>query len=52
MEIIDTWGMTVQQVNQEFTLGELTDYRFYDSKMQKVKLPLKPYLALRITQIK
>ena len=52
LEIIDTWEMTVQPVNQEFTLDELTDYRFYDNKMQRVRLPLKPYLALRITQLK
>ncbi len=52
VEIIDTWGINVQPVSQEFILGELTDYRFYDNKMRKVKLPLKPYLALRITQIK
>lgn len=52
VELIDTWDMTIQPINQEFTLGELNDYRFYDIKMQKIHLPLKPYLALRITQIK
>lgn len=51
VEIIDTWEMTVKSVADEFTLGELKDYRYFDRDMKKIRLPMKPYLALRITKI-
>jgi hypothetical protein len=51
VEIIDTWDMTVTPYPKLFTTGAEDDYRFYDKDMQKLQLPMKPYLALRITQI-
>lgn len=51
-EIIDTWEMTVQPIPEEFVLSEQNDYRYYDKTMKKIKLPMKPYLAIRLTQIK
>jgi hypothetical protein len=51
-EIIDTWNMTITPCNEVFTLGQSEDYRFYDVNRKKIRLPLKPYIALRITEIK
>jgi len=51
VEIIDSWEMTIHPVPQIFETGELNDYRFYDKELRRVRLPLKPYLALRITEI-
>lgn len=51
VEIIDTWDMSVQKVETVFELLELNNYRFYDKNFGFVRLPLKPYLALRITEI-
>jgi len=49
VELIDTWDMTVQPVPGVFITSEENDYRFFDKDLKKVKLPLKPYMALRIT---
>jgi hypothetical protein len=49
--IIDTWEMTITPLPQVFELSQLNDYRFYDKDMKKIRLPLKPYMAIRITEI-
>lgn len=51
VELIDTWDMTVQPVPGVFITSEENDYRFFDKDLKKVRLPLKPYMALRITAI-
>lgn len=51
VEIIDTWDMTIQPCPLTFETGAVNDYRYYDKEMKKVRLPLKPYMALRITEI-
>ena len=51
VEIIDTWDMTIQPDSQIFETLEVNDYRLYDKDLKKVRLPLKPYMALRITEI-
>lgn len=51
VEIIDTWDMTIQASPLIFETTEVNDYRVYDKEMKKVRLPLKPYMALRITEI-
>lgn len=50
-EIIDTWDMTITPVNQTFRLGEPNDYRVFDTAFKNIRLPLKPYLAIRLTKI-
>lgn len=50
-EIIDTWDMTIKTDPQTFEVTEEKDYRVYDKDFKKVLLPLKPYLALRITAL-
>ena len=52
VEIIDTWDMTVKPVSGIFETGAVVDYRLYDEDKKKIRLPMKPYLALRITEIK
>lgn len=52
VEIIDTWDMTIQQCPLVFETAKENDYRLLDKELKKVRLPLKPYMALRITEIK
>jgi len=51
VEIIDTWEMTIKTYPENFETSQETDYRVYDKDYKKVRLPLKPYIALRITEI-
>lgn len=51
VEIIDAWDMTITAYPKIFETGKADDYRLYDKKMQKVRLPYKPYIALRIIKI-
>ncbi|MGH2623880.1 MAG: DUF5605 domain-containing protein, partial [Sphingobacterium sp.] len=51
VEIIDTWNMIITPVKDTFEIDTGEDYRFYDKNRKKIWLPLKPYLALRITKI-
>jgi hypothetical protein len=52
VDIIDTWDMTIKTCPEVFEVSNQNDYRFYDKDLKKVRLPLKPYIALRITEIK
>lgn len=49
VEIIDTWNMTVTAYPGIFEVGKAVDYRHYDVNRRKVRLPLLPYLMLRVT---
>ena len=51
VEIIDTWDMNIQSCPLQFEIGAVTDYRVLDKELKKIRLPLKPYLALRIIEI-
>ena len=51
VEIIDTWDMTIKTCPDIFEVSAQNDYRYYDKDFKKVRLPLKPYIALRITEI-
>jgi hypothetical protein len=44
--------MTIKTVPDVFEVSAPNDYRFYDKDIKKVRLPFKPYIALRITEIK
>lgn len=50
-EIIDTWDMTIKPVEGVFELGKPLDYRMYDKSGGKIRLPMKPYLAIRLIKI-
>jgi len=51
VEIIDTWDMTIKPYPEIFEVTKAIDYRVYDKDFKKVRLPLKPYIALRITEV-
>ncbi len=51
VEIIDTWDMTITPVTAVFETTPAEDYRLYDKDRKKIRLPAKPYIALRITEI-
>lgn len=50
-EIIDTWNMTITPVMDTFRLGEVNDYRLYDETLKKIRLPMRPYLAIRLSKV-
>ena len=52
VEIIDTWEMTITPVQGIFETAPVNDYRLYDKDLKKLRLPMKPYLALRIKEVK
>jgi hypothetical protein len=49
VEVIDTWDMTIQKLPEIFEMNKPEPYRVYDKDRKAVRLPVKPYLALRIT---
>ena len=51
VEIIDTWNMTVTPYPDTFTLKAKNKYRMVDVNGGSVKLPAKPYMLLRITEV-
>lgn len=51
VEIIDTWEMTITQWPETFEVSKPNDYRIFDRDMKKIRLPLTPYLALRIKKV-
>lgn len=51
VDIIDTWNMRITRVPETFELGAPTRYTAADRLQRVVKLPGKPYMALRIQRI-
>ncbi len=52
VEIIDTWNMSITKVPGVFETKKVNDnYRLYDKELKEIRLPYKPYIALRIIQI-
>ncbi len=52
VEIIDMWDMTITECPSIFEITKENDYRMYDKELRKVNLPMKPFVVLRITQVK
>src|SRR5574344_264882 len=50
VDIIDVWNMTTTTCADTFVLGSVEDYRMYDTQHRRIRLPLTPYLLLRITK--
>lgn len=48
-EIIDTWNLTVTPVDGEFVTAKADSYRLRDQKGRKIRLPLRPYMMIRLT---
>ena len=51
-EIIDTWNMTIDKCPTIFETDKVNDYRIKDKHRQGIALPGKPYILLRIKEIK
>ena len=51
VDIIDTWNQTIERVDKVFEVEKLNRYKFIDKKKGQVKLPKKPYIALRIQRV-
>jgi hypothetical protein len=51
VDVLDTWNMTVEPVAEEFTVKQLSEYLYEDVDRRSVKLPGRPYMALRIVRI-
>ena len=49
--VLDTWNMTVARVPGEFTLKKENNYLYADRNDRSIKLPGKPYMAIRIQQV-
>jgi hypothetical protein len=48
VEVIDTWAMTITPVEGTFTLTPRGNYRLACAERPTIRLPGKPYIALRI----
>jgi hypothetical protein len=51
LEIIDTWNMTITPVDDAFTVTADTTYRYHAEGQKSVKLPGRPYMAIRARRI-
>jgi hypothetical protein len=51
-EVLDTWNMTVTPVPGVFTLQKKADYIFADQDGRSIKLPGKPFMAIRIKRVR
>lgn len=49
VEVIDTWNMTIEPVDGEFEIVEDAAYRYGSVGDRHIKLPGRPFMALRIT---
>ena len=52
VEILDTWNMTTTRVPGEFAAGAKPGFAAGDQEGLNVPLPGRPYLAVRIKQVK
>lgn len=52
-DLIDTWNMTITPLNKVFEVVPMPGnrYRFIDKNKSSIKMPGKPYMALRIRKI-
>jgi hypothetical protein len=51
LEILDTWNMTTTPVDGTFKIIKDATYEYHAEGLPKIKLPGKPYIALRITRV-
>lgn len=53
VDIIDTWNMTITPVDKIFEVEPIPDnrYKFIEKNKSSIKLPGRPYMALRITKV-
>ena len=51
VDLLDTWDMTIDPIDGIFKIIEDGTYRYHCEGTRKIKLPGKPYIALRITRV-
>ncbi|HJQ82338.1 MAG TPA: DUF5060 domain-containing protein [Lacipirellulaceae bacterium] len=51
VDVLDTWNMKVDPVEEPFVVRKLTDYIFADQNGRSVSLPERPWIALRIVRV-
>lgn len=51
LDILDTWNMTVTPVDGVFRMAKKDDYNVQDPARPSVKLPGKPWIALRLVKV-
>jgi hypothetical protein len=51
VEVLDSWNMTIEPVNQPITVKRESDYLFVDRDGRSIDLPGRPGMALRITRV-
>ncbi|MCM1520487.1 MAG: DUF5605 domain-containing protein [Lachnoclostridium sp.] len=51
VEIIDTWNMTITPWAEIMETDKANDYRLYDKSHRNIRLPMTPYILLRLTAI-
>ena len=51
VDLVDTWDMTITAIPGVFETGETVEYRIFDKTRKTIKLPMKPYLAVRLTRV-
>jgi hypothetical protein len=51
VEILDTWNMTTTPVDGVFKITKDATYRYHAEGQRKIKLPGRPFVALRITRV-
>jgi hypothetical protein len=49
-EVLDTWNMTVSEVQGVFTAKKKEDYFLADAEGRSIPLPGRPYMAIRIVR--
>lgn len=50
-DLIDTWNMTITPLEGVFELAAPVDYRMMDRSLKKIRLPYKPYMAIRLRSV-
>jgi hypothetical protein len=50
-EVLDTWNMTITPVSRVFTVQKKNDYFYGDKDDRAIKLPGRPYIAIRIKRV-
>lgn len=51
IDVIDTWEMTITRWPEIIETNTPDGYRIFDKQLKKIRLPLRPYIALRIRQV-
>jgi hypothetical protein len=51
VDVLDTWNMKIDPVEEPFVVRKLTDYVFADQNGRSVSLPERPWIALRIVRV-